>query len=126
MGASYSVNLANLFLFYYENHFLSSYPNSIDFKYTFRYIDDLLTINNGNIGNTISSIYPSSLALELTNSSPYNSVDYLDLNISIGDDSFPVFKLFHSLFCNDIANSIFFIWFFIESRQHHVIVLIFF
>ena len=94
MGASYSVNLANLFLFYYENHFLSSYPNSIDFKYTFRYIDDLLTINNGNIGNTISSIYPSSLALELTNSSPYNSVDYLDLNISIGDDSFPVFKLF--------------------------------
>ena len=94
MGASYSVNLANLFLFYYENSYLSTVDNSIQFKYSFRYIDDLLAVNNSIISDVINDMYPPSLALELTNAPPFTSVDYLDLNISIGSDNLPVFKLF--------------------------------
>lgn len=94
MGASYSVNLANLFLFYYEDLYLSSYNNISDFNLTFRYIDDLLVVNFNNISNLISEIYPSSLLLELSNHPPFNSVNYLDLNISIGSDFLPIFKLF--------------------------------
>ena len=94
MGASYSVNLANLFLFYYEYSFLSNFHSPHLFKYTFRYIDDLLSVNNPEIQNSISDIYPSSLTLELSNSPPFNSVNYLDLHISLNSSMKPIFSIF--------------------------------
>ena len=39
---------------------------AVQFSITFRYIDDLLSVNNENFGNYISDIYPSDLELKGT------------------------------------------------------------
>jgi len=36
---------------------------AVEFSTTFRYIDDLLSVNNDNLGNSIGEIYPSELEL---------------------------------------------------------------
>ena len=49
---------------------------------TFRYIDDLLTINNPSFENEINNIYPSELILKKTTESG-DTVSYLDIGISV-------------------------------------------
>jgi len=39
---------------------------AVEFNTTFRYIDDLFSVNNDNFGNSISEIYPSELELKDT------------------------------------------------------------
>ena len=53
MGTDCTPLLANLFLFYYE-----------DFSYSFRYVDDLLTLYNPNFEHEISKIYQPQLQLK--------------------------------------------------------------
>ena len=53
---------------------------AIQFSKTFRFIDDLFSINNVNFGNCISAIYPSELELKDTSTSS-TEVRYLDTNI---------------------------------------------
>ena len=55
---------------------------------TFRYIDDLFSINDVNFGNCISAIYPSELELKDTSTSS-TEVCYLDTNIKTGDVTTP-------------------------------------
>ena len=61
---------------------------AIQFSNTFRYIDDLFSINNVDFGNYISAIYPSELQLTATSKSS-TDVCYLDTNIKTGSTNTP-------------------------------------
>ena len=66
MGTDCAPFLANLFLFYYEysymkNKLKQNYQLAKTFSNTFRYIDDLLTLNNPKFEEEITNIYPSQL-----------------------------------------------------------------
>ena len=61
---------------------------AIQFSNTFRYIDDLFSINNVDFGNFISAIYPPELQLTDTSTSS-TEVCYLDTHIKTGDRTTP-------------------------------------
>ena len=61
---------------------------AIQFSNTFRYIDDLFSINNVDFGNYISAIYPPELQLTDTSSSS-TEVCYLHTHIKTGDTTTP-------------------------------------
>ena len=61
---------------------------AIQFSDTFRYIDDLFSINNVDFGNYLSAINPSELQLKDTTISS-TEVCYLDTNIKTGDINTP-------------------------------------
>ena len=86
MGTNCAPLLANLYLFYYEYKFLEQLQkgknfHSKHFKFTFRFIDDLLSINNKHFREYISQIYPGDL--ELTLSVPYYSKSFPSIAIFI-------------------------------------------
>ena len=58
------------------------------FSNTFRYIDDLLSVNNENFGNYISDFYPWDLELKYTTLTS-NEVCYLDTGIRNADSNAP-------------------------------------
>ena len=95
MGTNSAPLLADLFLHTFEYDFMlktmkADMSKAVEFSNTFRYIDDLLSVNNDNFGNSISEIYPSELELkDTTLCSP--EVCYLDTKIVHGDSS----ALFH-------------------------------
>ena len=66
---------ANLFLFFYESRWLKSIKNTNyrvarKFGNIFRFIDDLITINDGNeFDNHYNEIYPPELILKNENTS---------------------------------------------------------
>ena len=71
MGTDCAPLLANLFLFYYEYNFMKEklkHNSQIAkiFSNTFRYIDDLLTLNNPTFEQEIRNIYPRQLELKRT------------------------------------------------------------
>ena len=85
--------LVDLFLHTFEYDFMvktmkQDITKAIQFSNTFRYIDDLFSINNVNFGNCISAIYPSELELKDTSTSS-TEVCYLDTNIKTGDVTTP-------------------------------------
>ena len=55
---------------------------AIKFSNTYRYIDDLLCINNKDFELSISDIYPKELSLKKTNTSPRKS-PFLDLELPL-------------------------------------------
>ena len=61
---------------------------AVQFSKTFRYIDDLLSVNNENFGNYISDICPSDLELKDTTLTS-NEVCYLNTRIKNGDSNTP-------------------------------------
>ena len=88
MGTNSAPLLADLFLHTFEYDFMvktmkQDITKAIQFSNTFRYIDDLFSINNVNFGNCISAIYPSELELKDTSTSS-TEVCYLDTNIKTG------------------------------------------
>ena len=85
MGTNSAPLLADLFLHTFEYDFMvktmkQDITKAIQFSNTFRYIDDLFSVNNLNFGNCISAIYPSELELKHTSTSS-TEVCYLDTNI---------------------------------------------
>ena len=87
MGTDCAPLLANLFLFFYEysyikNHLKTSQIFAVMFRYTFRYIDDLLTINNPTFEREIPNIYPPQLVLKKTTETA-DRTSYLDMYIHI-------------------------------------------
>ena len=85
MGSNFSPNIANLYLHFYEAQFLSR--NHLDgrnrYKNTFRFIDDLLSVNNRDILFDIRAIYPAFLEIKNTNNEPYNNGSFLDIDIKV-------------------------------------------
>ena len=63
------------------------YSKALRFKFTVRYIDDLLTLNNTLFVNEISNIYPQELVLNRTSESDVH-VSYLDIIIFISQKFF--------------------------------------
>jgi hypothetical protein len=85
MGTNCAVYLANFFLFTYELDFIRTLiaENKFDvlkaFANTFRYIDDVLPLNNPFFETYLPSIYPHSLKVNLEQTG--NTVHFLDLII---------------------------------------------
>ena len=97
MGIDPAPFWANLFLYTYENDFVSKLVSTNKalarkFHSTRRFIDDLIALNDGGMfGIVFEDIYPPELALKVEHSGEYAS--FLSLDITIRDGMF-VYKLF--------------------------------
>jgi len=90
MGTNCAPLLANLYLFYHEYKFLQKLAkdksyHGRSFGLTFRYIDDLLSVNNKYFKDYVSSIYPDDLELKETTESSA-SCSFLDLLLFSDDE----------------------------------------
>ena len=98
MGSDPAPAFANLFLFHYESSWLKSikkdnYILARKFGQVFRYIDDLLALNDGHSFEAFHrDIYPIELQLNKENTNN-SSTNFLDLNIEIENGVFTT-KLF--------------------------------
>ena len=72
MGTNCALLLADLFLYSYEVDFIQGLLNKNEkklarsFNFTFRYIDDVLSLNNSRFGDYIDRIYPIELEIKDT------------------------------------------------------------
>jgi len=93
MGSDPAPFFANLFLFHYECAWIKrtltgDYGRVRRLNYTFRYIDDLIAINdNDEFEKSYKEIYPPALTLKKENINN-SSATFLDMNISIIDNKF--------------------------------------
>ncbi|KAK3093830.1 hypothetical protein FSP39_020721 [Pinctada imbricata] len=91
MGTNCAPLLADIFLYSYEAEFIQSLVSegkrylASDFSFTYRYIDDVLSINNPKFADYLSSIYPSDLEVKETTETN-NSASYLDIMLSYNTD----------------------------------------
>ena len=81
--------LADLFLYSYEVDFILLQKNenklARSFNFTFRYIDDVLSLNNSRFGDFIDRIYPIELEIKDTTDTD-RSASYLDLHLDIDSE----------------------------------------
>ena len=93
MGSDPAPFFANLFLYYYESSWLRKIQKSNNtlarkFGNVFRFIDDLLALNDGlSFEMYHKEIYPEELELTKENPSQLET-DFLDLNITIDEKAF--------------------------------------
>ena len=98
MGTNCAPLLADLFLYSYEAEFIKELNKSGNkrqchsFNLTFRYIDDVLSLNNARFGEYLDTIYPSELEIKDTTDSQ-NFVNFLDLHLEMKNNG-----LFTSLY----------------------------
>ena len=91
MGTNCAPLLADIFLYSYEADFIQSLLSTgkkhlaSQFNLTYRYIDDVLSINNPEFENYLGQMYPVELEIKDTTEST-TSASYLDLLLSIGRD----------------------------------------
>ena len=91
MGTNCAPLLADIFLYSYEAGFIQSLLSAgkkrlaSQFNFTYRYIDDVLSINNPDFENYLGQMYPPELEIKDTTESN-TSASYLDLLLSIGRD----------------------------------------
>ena len=91
MGTNCAPLLADIFLYSYEAEFILSLLSTgrerlaSQFNFTYRYIDDVLSINNPDFENYLSQMYPPELEIKDT-TERNTSASYLDLLLSIGRD----------------------------------------
>ena len=83
--------LANLFLYSYEANFIQGLLKKTEkkparsFNFTFRYIDDVLSLNNSRFGDFVDRIYPIELEIEDTTDTD-RSASYPDLHLEIDSE----------------------------------------
>ena len=91
MGTNCAPLLADIFLYSYEAEFIQSLLSAgkkrlaSQFNFTYRYIDDVLSINNPDFENYLGQMYPPELEIKDKTESN-SSASYLDLLLSIGRD----------------------------------------
>ena len=91
MGTNCAPLLADIFLYSYEAEFIQSLVSegkrnlASDFNFTYRYIDDVLSINNPKFADYLNRIYPSELEVDETTETN-NSASYLDILLSYDTD----------------------------------------
>ena len=103
MGTNCAPLLADIFLYSYEAEFIQSLLSAgkkrlaSQFNFTYRYIDDVLSINNPDFENYLGQMYPPELEIKDTTESN-TSASYLDLLLSIGSNipSSPAYGVFIS------------------------------
>ena len=98
MGTNCAPLLADLFLYSYEAEFIqtlikSGKRHAKSFCFTYRYIDDVLSINNPKFGNYIDDIYPAELEIKNTTDADRRA-SYLDLDLSYDRDKRLQVKLY--------------------------------
>ena len=88
MGTNCAPPLANIFLYSYEAEFIQSLLSTgkeklaSQFNFTFRYIDDVLSINKPYFENNLGQMYPAEREIKDTTESN-TSASYLDLLLLI-------------------------------------------
>ena len=93
MGTDCAPFLANLFLYYYEFKYMDrmckeNYSLAKKLSFTWRYIDDLITLNSDGYFDEIrTDIYPESLKLNKENADDSHA-SFLDLNITVKNEIF--------------------------------------
>ena len=98
MGSDPAPFFANLFLYVYESRWLTNLKGSDpgearQFSNTFRFIDDLISMNDGLMfANRFQEIYPTEMELKKENQSE-TAAQFLDLDIKVIDGEF-VSKLY--------------------------------
>ena len=91
MGTNCAPLLADIFLYSYEAEFIQSLLSTgrkhlaSQFSFTYRYIDDVLSINNPNFKDYLHEIYPHELEIKETTESN-RSASYLDILLSFDDN----------------------------------------
>ena len=83
--------LADLFLYSHEADFIQRLLKKNEkklvrsFNFTFRYIDDVLSLNNFSFGDFVDRIYPIELEIKDTKDT-YRCASYLDLHLEIDSE----------------------------------------
>jgi hypothetical protein len=91
MGTNCAPLLADLFLYSYEADFIQGLFKKKKkklarcFNVTFRYIDDILSLNNSRFGDFVDRIYPIELEIKDTTDTEI-SASYLDLHLEINSE----------------------------------------
>ena len=91
MGTNCAPLLADIFLYSYEAEFIQSMLSTgkkklaSQFNFTYRYIDDVLSINNPDFENYLGQMYPAEFEIKDTTESN-TSASCLDLLLSIESD----------------------------------------
>ena len=91
MGTKCAPLLADLFLYSYEADFIQGLLQKNEkklarsFNFTFRYIDDVLTLNDARFGDFLDRIYPIELEIKDTTDTD-RSASYLDLHLEIDSE----------------------------------------
>jgi hypothetical protein len=91
MGTNCSPLLVNLFLYSYEADFIQGLLKknekklTLSFKFMFRYIDDVLSLNNSRFGDFVDRIYPIELEIKDTTDTD-RSASYLDRFLEIDSE----------------------------------------
>ena len=89
MGTKCVDLLAELFLYSYKADFIQGLLKKNEkklarsFNFTFRYIDDVLSLNNSRFGDFVDRIY--SIELEI-NDTTYTDYSYLDIHLKIDSE----------------------------------------
>ena len=92
MGTNCAPLLADIFLYSYEAEFIQSLLSTgrkqlaSRFNFTYKYIDDVLSINKPQFETYMGQMYPVLLEIKATTESK-TSASYLDLLLSIGRDN---------------------------------------
>ena len=91
MGTNCAALLADLFLYSYEADFIQGLFKKNEkklvrsFNFTFRYIDNVLSLNNSRFGDFVDGIYPIELEIkDITDTD--RSASYLDLHLEIDNE----------------------------------------
>ena len=90
-GYKHAPLLADLFLYSYEADFIQEIQQKNEkklaryFNFTFRYIDDVLSLNNSRFGDVVNRIYPIELEIKYTIDTD-RSASYLDLLLEIDSE----------------------------------------
>ena len=97
MGTNCAPFLVDLFLYSYQTDFIKVLVKkklARSFNFTFRYIDDVLSLSNAKFGVFVDRIYPIELEIEDTTDTAW-SASYLDLHLEIDNEVRLRIKLYH-------------------------------
>ena len=84
MGTSCAPLFADVFIYSYEADFIEKNQKKLarSFNFTFRYIDDVLSLNNSRFGDFVDRVHPTELEIKDTTDTD-RSASYLDLHLEI-------------------------------------------
>jgi hypothetical protein len=88
MGTNCVSPLIDLFFYSHETDFMQGLLKKNEkklarsFNFTFRYIDDVLSLNNSRFGDSVDRIYPIELEIKDTTDTD-RSASYFDLHLAI-------------------------------------------
>ena len=91
MGTNCAPLLADLFLYSYKGEFIQGLFKKNEknlarfFNFTFRYIDDVISLNNSRFCDLVDCIYPIELEIKDTTDTD-RSASYLDLHLEIDSE----------------------------------------